>query len=95
MAVIAGVTPITQAAFLGQQSNGDTAVGGGEDAASSSGSKKKKEVVHSLPWGISCGGPKGVAIEGAGGDSPMPSGDITMPMGEHLLQATRDKILRE
>lgn len=93
-AVIAGMAPIAKAAFAGQETSGDAVSRSSEDAASFSGAKKQMEAPYSLPWGTSCGGPKGVAIEGSVMDLPMPSGDIAMPLGEHFLQATRDKILR-
>lgn len=92
-AVIAGVTPIAKAAFL-QQAAGDAGVGASGDGASSSGPSKPKEVVHSLPWGVSCGSALGGVGGSSVGESPMPSGDIAMPLGEHLLQATREEILR-
>lgn len=81
---------LARAAFSGQGEPSSGSSGGGSDPGGSSSSTKLKEVVHSLPWGASCG-----ATTGSGGsESPLPSGDITMPLGDHLLQATREKILR-
>lgn len=67
-AVILGVAPIA-------------AAGGLEGVVASSGSQKPKEVVHSLPWGVSCGRATGMVSGTSSGDSPMPSGDIAMPQG--------------
>lgn len=87
-AVIVGVAPIAKVAFS-PPSEKDP-----KDADGASGFQKLKEVVHALPWGVTCGTVTGTVGGVSGGDSPMPSGDVAMPLGEHLLQATREKILR-
>lgn len=46
-----------------------------------------------LPWGARCGGPMS-GVVGHRDESPRPSRDVAMPLGEHLTQATREKILR-
>lgn len=93
-AVVAGVALIARAMFSGQQDPSDGTSGGGGDLAGSSSSKKQREVVHSLPWGASCGGSSGGSAGGSGVESPLPSVDIAMPLGDHLPQATREKILQ-
>lgn len=87
-AVFVEVAPIAKAAFSSQAEKDP------KESDGASGAQKPKEVFHALLWGVSCGAVT-CAVGGVScGDSPMPSGDMAMPLGEHLLQATRDKILR-
>lgn len=71
-AVIAGVAPVAKVAFAEQQTRGDAVSGDSEDPIGSSEAKKQTAAVHSLLWSASCGGLKGAAVEGLGGDLPMP-----------------------